>query len=153
MTDKTAEGTGGRSTAVLAMAGFIAVAVAQVTNMILARANAGEIPPFSLACVRWAIVAAGLAPFAFNEMKSQCAQIWPQRWPILAAGFLGMFLCGGPVYIAGVTTTAINIALIIIVADRRARGLLADGIGNHRSRSPAGRRAGARRRAACDPAR
>jgi hypothetical protein len=37
----------------LAMAGFIAVAVAQVTNMILARANAGEIPPFSLAFARW----------------------------------------------------------------------------------------------------
>ena len=29
--------------------------------------------------------------------------------PILAAGFLGMFICGGP----GMTTTAINIALIM----------------------------------------
>jgi drug/metabolite transporter (DMT)-like permease len=37
-------------------------------------------------------------------------------WPILAAGFLGMFLCGGPVYVAGVTTTAINIALIMAVS-------------------------------------
>ncbi len=26
--------------------------------------------------------------------------------------FFGMFLCGGPIYIAGVSTTAINIALI-----------------------------------------
>jgi drug/metabolite transporter (DMT)-like permease len=113
VTDKSVEDAGPRSTAILAMAGFIAVAVAQVTNMILARANAGEIPPFSLAFARWTIVAAGLAPFAFNELKSQWSQIWLQRWQVLAAGFLGMFLCGGPVYIAGVTTTAINIALIM----------------------------------------
>jgi drug/metabolite transporter (DMT)-like permease len=33
--------------------------------------------------------------------------------PILAAGFLGMFMCGGPVYVAGKTTSAINIALIM----------------------------------------
>lgn len=113
MTDKPSGDAGHRATAALAMTGFIAVAVAQVTNMILARANAGEIPPFSLAFARWAIVAAGLASFAFNDLKSQWPQIRSQRWPILAAGFLGMFLCGGPVYIAGVTTTAINIALIM----------------------------------------
>jgi drug/metabolite transporter (DMT)-like permease len=37
-------------------------------------------------------------------------------WGIAAAGFLGMFICGGPVYIAGVTTSAINIALIMALS-------------------------------------
>ena len=35
---------------------------------------------------------------------------------IVAAGFLGMFICGGPVYVAGVTTSAINLALIMALA-------------------------------------
>jgi drug/metabolite transporter (DMT)-like permease len=35
---------------------------------------------------------------------------------IVAAGFLGMFVCGGPVYVAGVTTSAINLALIMALA-------------------------------------
>jgi drug/metabolite transporter (DMT)-like permease len=34
----------------------------------------------------------------------------------MAAGFLGMFLCGGPIYVAGVTTTAIHIALIMALS-------------------------------------
>jgi drug/metabolite transporter (DMT)-like permease len=100
-------------TTTLALAGFVAVAVAQVTNMILARANAGAIPPFSLAFFRWLIVAAGLAPFVLAELRSQSRLLLSRGWLVVLAGFFGMFLCGGPVYIAGVSTTAINIALIM----------------------------------------
>jgi len=96
------------------MSGFAAVAVAQVTNMILARANAGHVPPFSLATARWSIVAIGLFPFVLKELKVQTREFWSQHWrTIFLAGFLGMFVCGGPVYIAGETTTAINMALIM----------------------------------------
>src|SRR5206468_6547335 len=35
---------------------------------------------------------------------------------IAAAGFLGMFVCGGPVYLAGTTTSAINLALIMALS-------------------------------------
>jgi len=35
---------------------------------------------------------------------------------VAVAGFCGMFLCGGPVYAAAVTTTAINIGLIMAAA-------------------------------------
>jgi drug/metabolite transporter (DMT)-like permease len=35
---------------------------------------------------------------------------------IAAAGFLGMFVCGGPVYLAGTTTSAINLALIMAMS-------------------------------------
>ena len=35
---------------------------------------------------------------------------------IVVAGFLGMFVCGGPVYVAGVTTSAINLSLIMALS-------------------------------------
>src|SRR5262245_9395590 len=90
----------------VAMSGFAAVAVAQVANMILARANAGSVPPFSLATARWSIVAIGLAPFVLKELRAQTGAFWWRHWRmIFSAGFLGMFVCGGPVYIAGETTT------------------------------------------------
>ena len=81
--------------------------------MILARANAGEVPPFSLACVRWAVIALGLSPFLIKAFRRSDFAKPSQWWPVLAAGFMGMFLCGAPVYIAGISTTAINIALIM----------------------------------------
>ena len=100
----------------LALTGFMLVAVAQVSNMILARGLAGSVPPFSLAFFRWTIIAAGLAPFALAEIRDGRIPLAQNIWPILAAGFLGMFLCGGPVYIAGITTTAIHIALIMALS-------------------------------------
>jgi drug/metabolite transporter (DMT)-like permease len=100
----------------LALAGFMLVAVAQVSNMILARGLAGSVPPFSLAFFRWTIIAAGLAPLALAEIRHEKIPLARSVWPILAAGFLGMFLCGGPVYIAGISTTAIHIALIMALS-------------------------------------
>jgi drug/metabolite transporter (DMT)-like permease len=96
----------GNWTSVIAVLGFVFVATAQVTNMILARGLAGSVPPFTLAFFRWAIIAAGLAPFAIADLRGGRLQIKSTALPILAAGFLGMFLCGGPVYVAGITTTA-----------------------------------------------
>jgi hypothetical protein len=46
----------------LGLAGFLLVATAQVSNMILARGVAGTVPPFSIAFFRWSIVAIGLLP-------------------------------------------------------------------------------------------
>ena len=105
-----------RWTVVLALAGFVAVSVAQVTNIILARSNAGVIPPFSLAFFRWLIVAAGLAPFVWIELRAKASLLRSRGWLVVLAGFCGMFVCGGPVYIAGVSTTAINIALIFALS-------------------------------------
>ena len=101
-----------RSSAALAIIGFIIIACALAANTILARANAGEVPAFSLAFFRWMIVALGLAPFSAREITAKWPAISPRLGMVAAAGFCGMFLCGGPVYLAGVTTTAINIGLI-----------------------------------------
>jgi drug/metabolite transporter (DMT)-like permease len=105
-----------QSSVALAIIGFIIVACALSANTILARANAGAVPSFSLAFFRWMIVALGLAPFSVREIRAKWPAISPRLAMVATAGFCGMFLCGGPVYVAGVTTTAINIGLIMAVA-------------------------------------
>jgi len=117
-----------RSSATLAFIGFVAVGFAYATNTIVARANAGEVPAFSLAFFRWTIVALGLAPFALGEIKAKWPAISSRLGMVAAAGFCGMFLCGGPIYAAGITTTAINIGLIFAVAPVNVL-LIAWGIG------------------------
>jgi len=100
----------------VALAGFILVATAQASNMILARGLAGSVPPFALAFFRWSIIFLGLAPIALAEIRQGRIPLAKDVWPILAAGFLGMFLCGGPIYVAGISTTAIHIALIMALS-------------------------------------
>jgi drug/metabolite transporter (DMT)-like permease len=97
----------------LALTGFVLVAIVQATNPVLSRAVAGEVPPFSLAFFRWGIVAVGLIPVVMAERRAGRLSLRGSALPIAAAGFLGMFMCGAPVYIAGATTSAINIALIM----------------------------------------
>jgi drug/metabolite transporter (DMT)-like permease len=101
------------SSAVLSTIGFIVVACMLSTNNIVARANAGEVPSFSLAFFRWIMVAIGLAPFAVAEIRKKWPAMSARMGMVAAAGFCGMFLCGGPVYSAATTTTAINIGLIM----------------------------------------
>src|SRR5437762_5673481 len=91
---------------VLGLLGFLLVATAQVSNMILARGIAGTVPPFTIAFFRWSIVAVGLLPLVVMALREHPALLRKEGLGIAAAGFLGMFVCGGPVYIAGVTTSA-----------------------------------------------
>ena len=100
----------------LGLLGFLLVATAQVSNMILARGVAGSVPPFSIAFFRWSIVALGLLPVVVMALREKPGVLHGQTLGIVAAGFLGMFICGGPVYVAGVTTSAINLALIMALA-------------------------------------
>src|ERR1700751_957364 len=100
----------------IAITGFILVAAGQASNQILARGLAGSVPPFALAFFRWSIIFLGLMPLALAEIRQGRILLAKDAWPILAAGFLGMFLCGGPVYLAGISTTAIHIALIMALS-------------------------------------
>jgi drug/metabolite transporter (DMT)-like permease len=61
------EATGWAGT--VALVGFILVATAQASNMILARGLAGSVPPFALAFFRWSIIFLGLAPIALAEIR------------------------------------------------------------------------------------
>src|SRR5438552_16290990 len=101
----------GRAREALGLLGFLLVATAQVSNMILARGVAGSVPPFSIAFFRWSIVAIGLSPLIVAALRQQPGLLRKEGLGIAAAGFLGMFVCGGPVYLAGTTTSAINLAL------------------------------------------
>jgi drug/metabolite transporter (DMT)-like permease len=105
-----------RAREVLGLRGFVLVATAQVSNMILARGVAGSVPPFSIAFFRWSIVALGLLPAVVMALREKPGLLRRDRFGIVVAGFLGMFVCGGPVYVAGVTTSAINLALIMALA-------------------------------------
>jgi drug/metabolite transporter (DMT)-like permease len=105
-----------RAREVLGLLGFVLVATAQVSNMILARGVAGSVPPFSIAFFRWSIVALGLLPAVVMALREKPGLLRRDRFGIVVAGFLGMFVCGGPVYVAGVTTSAINLALIMALA-------------------------------------
>src|SRR6187455_1985740 len=76
---------------VIALVGFVLVATAQASNQVLARGLAGSVPPFALAFFRWSIVAIGLAPIALREIRDGRVLLGRNIWPILAAGFMGMF--------------------------------------------------------------
>ncbi len=109
-------GAARRSREMLGLLGFLLVATAQVSNMILARGVAGSVPPFSIAFFRWSIVALGLLPAVVMALREKPGVLRGQTSGIVLAGFLGMFVCGGPVYVAGVTTSAINLSLIMALA-------------------------------------
>jgi drug/metabolite transporter (DMT)-like permease len=105
-----------RTREMLGLLGFLVLAIAQVSNMILARGVAGSVPPFAIAFFRWSIVAIGLLPLIIAALRQHPGLLRKEGFGIAAAGFLGMFVCGGPVYLAGTTTSAINLALIMAMA-------------------------------------
>jgi len=81
-------------------------------NQVVARALEGSIPPNALAFWRWAVATAVMVLLTWRELWTARRTIREEA-PVLAVlGFLGMVVCGPPVYIAGATTAATNIALI-----------------------------------------
>ena len=106
----------GKAWEVLGLLSFLVLSTAQVSNMVLARGIAGSVPPFALAFFRWSIVAVGLSPLIAAALHRHPGFLRKEGLGIAAAGFLGMFVCGGPVYLAGTTTSAINLALIMAMS-------------------------------------
>ncbi len=100
----------------VALALFFAVPLFFACNMLVARWNAGEIPSVALAFWRWTITFALLLPFVAERLWRGRDEIRAQWRTYLWLGFLGMGVCGAPVYAAGITTTAMNIALIYAVS-------------------------------------
>lgn len=82
------------------------------TNMVMARATAGLIPPVALAELRWLGVVLVLLPFCGRELWRARAAILREWKEFAMLGFLGMGICGGGVYYGAATTTATNIGLI-----------------------------------------
>lgn len=81
-------------------------------NFIIAKALAHQIPPISLAYFRWLTACALLVPFAWQNMKADWSKVKKQWLLLLFTALTGITLFNTFVYVAGNTTTAINMALI-----------------------------------------
>jgi drug/metabolite transporter (DMT)-like permease len=82
------------------------------SNVVIGRASAGLVEPWTLAFWRWAIAAMILLPFALSGIVRNW-RLFQAAWSeILVLGLLGMLVCGGLVYVSLHWTTATNAALI-----------------------------------------
>lgn len=81
-------------------------------NHILGRWASGNIPPMTLAFLRWLLAAVLMFPFAYNSIRAD----WPvirQTWPrLLLLGFMGSGIYNTLQYIALTDTTATNAAIL-----------------------------------------
>ncbi len=82
-------------------------------NMLVARMIAGDVPPVTLAFLRWSIAACVLLPFA-RGLRSHLDRIVSPRFAMLV--LTGGVLAVAPLYAAASRTTAGNIALLISAA-------------------------------------
>jgi drug/metabolite transporter (DMT)-like permease len=81
-------------------------------NHILGRWASGNIPPMTLAFLRWSLAAILMFPFAYRAIRVD----WPviqQTWPrLLLLGFMGSGIYNTLQYIALTDTTATNAAIL-----------------------------------------
>ena len=82
------------------------------SNLLFGRLVIGEIAPFTLALIRWGLVAALLSPFMVRERSAIGAILRGNAQLVCVLAFLGMVVCGAGVYVALTYTTATNGTLI-----------------------------------------
>jgi drug/metabolite transporter (DMT)-like permease len=81
-------------------------------NAVISRAAPGIIEPFTLSLGRFALAGLILTVWARTELQQHGTECLRKPWPYVLLSFLGMFLCGAMMYMAGRTTGAVNIGLI-----------------------------------------
>ena len=82
------------------------------SNAIVGRMAAGTIPPLTLNFLRWVVALAVLLPFIFTQLKVDWS-LGRQHWKLFAAtGFLSTTCYNALQYLALITSSPINIALI-----------------------------------------
>lgn len=99
-----------------ALAALLAMPLFFSTNLIVGRAVADVVPPWSLAFWRWLLAVAILLPLTAGALMRHRALLRREWWRVLLLGFLGMVMCGGNVYVALKHTTATNATLIYTTA-------------------------------------
>ena len=82
------------------------------SNFIFGRLVVPEVAPFTLAFLRWTAAALALLPWVLAARGAASAYVRANPWHWLLLGFLGMWICGGIVYLALGFTTATNGTLI-----------------------------------------
>jgi len=106
MTEQSRNRTG------LAVLVMIATPLFFSTNLLFGRAVIGDIAPFTLAAIRWGLVAVLLSPFMFRDRAAIGAILRGNARLVCILAFLGMVVCGGGVYVALTYTSATNGTLI-----------------------------------------
>ncbi len=87
------------------------------SNVVIGRFVAAEVAPWTLAFLRWTGAFLILLPFAAPGLRASLAAIRAEARVLALLGFLGMFVCGGVVYLALHHTTAANATLIYSTAN------------------------------------
>ncbi len=82
------------------------------SNLIFGRLVVPEVAPFTLAFLRWGGAALALAPWVLASRGAARAYLRANPWHWLLLGFLGMWICGGIIYLALGFTSATNGTLI-----------------------------------------
>ena len=82
------------------------------SNLIIARGGTEFIPPISLAFWRWLFCFIILLPFTFVFLKQNFELYKKELFKLFILGFLGCGICGAFPFIAGTTTTIVNMGII-----------------------------------------
>ena len=82
------------------------------SNLLIGRASAGLVEPWTLAFWRWALAALILMPFALRGIMGEWNAFRAVGREIFILGILGMLICGGVVYVSLHVTTATNATLL-----------------------------------------
>ena len=82
------------------------------SNLIVARGGVEVVPPISLAFWRWTIVFLILAPFTYISLKKNLRVIKKEYKKLFFLGSMGCGVCGAFPFLAGETTTVINMGII-----------------------------------------
>ena len=96
---------------------YVILAIAPLffsTNVVFGRA-AQDIEPFTLAALRWSLTAIILLAATRRHWPSMRETLRTNLLLLMTVGFLGMWICGGAVYLALKYTTATNGTLIYTI--------------------------------------
>jgi drug/metabolite transporter (DMT)-like permease len=85
-------------------------------NIVVARRAPGVITPNVLAFGRWELAGIIFFAMSWRELWQQRGIILAQWWRYIILGGLGMWICGAWVYLAGESTSGMNISLIYATA-------------------------------------
>ncbi|WP_150301309.1 DMT family transporter [Pseudomonas profundi] len=96
----------------LAICGLVLCALAWAGNALIARAVVGVVPPIALSFLRWVLALVLLLPFTWRSIWQYRSVIMLHRWRLMLLSLLGVALFNSLLYLAAVSTTAINITLV-----------------------------------------
>ncbi|MEN0087250.1 MAG: DMT family transporter [Pseudomonadota bacterium] len=95
-----------------ALAVMVGTPLAFATNAAFGRAAVETVNPFTLAMLRWSLVALVLLPIVWSTLSAHRHELLANWRATLLMGFLGQFICGGVFYLALTMTSAANGILI-----------------------------------------